>query len=44
MIATYYNATGAGACMFDPSPNDLMVAAMNAEEYTNAAYCGAFLR
>lgn len=43
-IATFYNATGAGACMFDPSPNDLMVAAMNAEEYNNAAYCGAFLR
>lgn len=43
-IATYYDATGAGACMFDPSPNDLMVAAMNAEEYDQAAYCGAYLR
>jgi expansin (peptidoglycan-binding protein) len=42
-IATYYNATGAGACLFDPSPEDLMVAAMNAVEYDNAAYCGAYV-
>jgi expansin len=42
-IATYYNATGDGACMFGPSPNDLMVAAMNADEYNNSAYCGAYL-
>jgi expansin len=43
-IATYYDATGAGACGFDPSPNDLMVSAMNAEEYSNAAYCGAYVQ
>src|SRR3972149_2518116 len=42
-IATYYNATGAGACSFDPSPADLMVAAMNAEEYDNSAVCGAYV-
>ncbi len=42
-IATYYDATGAGACMFDLSPGDLMVAAMNAEEYNNAAVCGAYM-
>jgi len=42
-IATYYNATGDGACMFGPSPGDLMVTAMNAVEYNNAAYCGAYL-
>jgi expansin (peptidoglycan-binding protein) len=42
-IATYYNATGEGACLFDASPGDLMVTAMNAEEYDNAAYCGAYL-
>lgn len=42
-IATYYNATGAGACSFDPSPDDLMVAAMNAEEYDNAAVCGSYV-
>lgn len=43
-IATYYDATGAGACMFDASPGDLMVAAMNAAEYNHAAYCGAFVQ
>jgi uncharacterized repeat protein (TIGR01451 family) len=43
-IATYYSATGDGACMFGPSPGDLMVTAMNAEEYDNAAYCGAYLQ
>ena len=43
-IATYYYADGSGACGFDPSPNDLMVAAMNAEEYSNAAYCGAYVQ
>src|SRR3972149_5657736 len=42
-IATYYDATGAGACSFDPSPQDLMVAAMNAEEVDKAAVCGAYL-
>jgi expansin (peptidoglycan-binding protein) len=42
-IATYYYATGDGACMFGPSPDDLMVAAMNAEEYDNAAVCGAYV-
>ena len=42
-IATYYDATGEGACSFDPSPDDLMVAAMNAEEYDNAAVCGAYV-
>jgi expansin (peptidoglycan-binding protein) len=42
-IATYYNATGDGACMFGPSPNDLMVAAMNAEEYNNAGVCGSYV-
>jgi expansin (peptidoglycan-binding protein) len=42
-IATYYQATGEGACMFDPSPNDLLVAAMNAEGYNNAAVCGAYV-
>jgi len=43
-IATYYSATGEGACSFDPSPDDLMVAAMNAEEYKNAAVCGAYVQ
>ena len=43
-IATYYDATGAGACSFDPSPNDLLVSAMNNDEYNNAAYCGAYVQ
>jgi expansin (peptidoglycan-binding protein) len=43
-IATYYDATGAGACSFDPSPYDLMVAAMDADEYDNAAVCGEYLK
>jgi expansin (peptidoglycan-binding protein) len=42
-IATYYDATGDGACMFGPSPGDLMVSAMNAEEYDNAAVCGSYV-
>lgn len=40
---TYYDATGAGACSFDASPNDLMVAAMNMPDYQDAAWCGACL-
>jgi len=42
-VATYYDATGAGACSFDASPNDLMVAAMNAPDYDNAAVCGEYV-
>lgn len=42
-IATYYYATGAGACSFDRSPDNLMVSAMNADEYNNAAVCGAYV-
>ncbi len=38
---TYYGATGAGACSFDATPNDLDVAAMNAPEYAGSAVCGA---
>lgn len=39
--ATYYAADGTGSCSFDASPDDLMVAAMNAPDYANAAWCGA---
>lgn len=38
--ATYYDADGSGNCSFDPSPDDLMVAAMNAPDYDTAAWCG----
>lgn len=40
---TYYAADGTGACGFDASPGDLMVAAMNADDYDHAAWCGACL-
>jgi expansin (peptidoglycan-binding protein) len=40
--ATYYDfANGDGACMFGPSPNDMNVAALNAPDYSSAAWCGA---
>ena len=39
--ATYYNATGAGNCSFDATPNDLMVGAMNHTDYADSAVCGA---
>lgn len=39
--ATYYDADGSGNCSFDPSPGDLMVAAMNDAEYAGSAVCGA---
>jgi expansin (peptidoglycan-binding protein) len=43
--ATYYDfADGSGACGFDPSPDDLLVGAMNAIDYAGAAACGACVR
>ena len=38
---TYYAADGSGNCSFEPSPQDLMVAAMNHADYAGAAACGA---
>ncbi|MCL5997842.1 MAG: hypothetical protein M1546_17575 [Chloroflexi bacterium] len=41
---TYYTeANGDGNCMFGPSPEDLMVAAMNHTDYADAALCGAYI-
>lgn len=37
---TYYDATGDGNCMFGPSPNDLLVGAMNQTDYLASAACG----
>jgi len=37
---TYYGATGAGACSYDASPGNLMVAAMNAPQWQNSQVCG----
>jgi expansin (peptidoglycan-binding protein) len=42
--ATYYAADGSGACMFDPSPEDLMVAAINAPDWSGSSWCGACAR
>ena len=42
-IATYYYATGAGACGFAASPGNLMVSAMNAVEYAGSAVCGEYV-
>lgn len=40
---TYYvEADGSGNCSFDPTPDDLMVAAANDVDYANAALCGAY--
>lgn len=41
--ATWYYADGSGACSFDPSPEDLMVAAMNEDQWDGSAYCGAYI-
>jgi len=38
-IATFYDATGAGNCGFEPN-GDLMVAAMNTPQYAGSAACG----
>lgn len=43
--ATFYTfASGAGACMFDSTPNDLMVAAMNTKDFDNSNLCGAYVK
>ncbi|MBX2991560.1 MAG: hypothetical protein KF749_10395 [Bacteroidetes bacterium] len=40
--ATYYiEANGGGNCLFDPTPNDLLVGAMNSIDYANSDICGA---
>ena len=36
-IATWYDATGAGHCGYDASPEDMDVAAMNAPQFNNSA-------
>lgn len=39
-VATYYAATGDGACSFGPSPNALDVAAINQNEWDGSGVCG----
>lgn len=43
-IATFYAATGAGNCSFDPTPDDLDVVALNFPEYATSAACGACMK
>jgi expansin (peptidoglycan-binding protein) len=40
--ATFYGATGAGNCSYEPT-GDLMVGAMNQRDYENSRACGAYL-
>ncbi len=40
-LITFYDATGAGNCSYDPSPDDLDVAAMNIGQYQDSAVCGS---
>lgn len=42
-VATFYDANGGGNCSFDPSPNDLDVAAMDLPEYNGSQACGSCL-
>jgi expansin (peptidoglycan-binding protein) len=39
-VATFYAADGSGNCSYEPSPSDLMVAAMNHPQYANSEVCG----
>ncbi|WP_371596732.1 expansin EXLX1 family cellulose-binding protein [Streptomyces sp. NBC_00564] len=41
-IATFYDADGGGACLYDPS-GDVMTAAMNSTDYETAKACGAYV-
>lgn len=43
-LATFYDATGSGNCGFDASPDDLDVAAFDANSYASSAACGACVR
>ncbi len=43
--ATFYDfADGSGNCGFDPSPDDLMIGAMNHVDYADSRACGACVR
>lgn len=43
-LMTFYDATGAGACGFDPTPGDLDVVALDTRQYQGGAWCGACVR
>jgi expansin (peptidoglycan-binding protein) len=42
--ATYYDADGSGNCSFPPSPQDLMVAALNTPDYNGSQSCGGCVK
>ena len=42
--ATYYAATGEGACGYEASPDNMMVAAINEQQYHNSLPCGSFIK
>ena len=41
-VATFYDADGGGACMYDPSA-DVMTGAMNTADYESSKACGAYV-
>jgi expansin (peptidoglycan-binding protein) len=41
-VATFYDADGGGACMYDPS-GDVMTGAMNSTDYESSKACGAYV-
>ncbi|MFJ6293620.1 expansin EXLX1 family cellulose-binding protein [Streptomyces griseoviridis] len=42
-VATFYDADGGGACMYDQG-GDVLTGAMNSADYESARACGAFVR
>ena len=41
-VATFYDADGGGACLYDPS-DDVMTGAMNTADYESSKACGAYV-
>ncbi|MEV8544645.1 expansin EXLX1 family cellulose-binding protein [Streptomyces sp. NPDC051572] len=41
-VATFYDADGGGACLYDPS-GDVMTGAMNTADYESSKACGAYV-
>ena len=41
-VATFYDADGSGACLYDPS-DDVLTGAMNTTDYESSKACGAYV-
>ncbi|MEO6690263.1 MAG: expansin EXLX1 family cellulose-binding protein [Dokdonella sp.] len=41
--ATYYSADGSGACSYPANPSDVLIAAINAPQWSGSAHCGECL-